>query len=311
MRIAICHDWPVHYEQEYTWRDGLAAAIRELAKRHEVKFWVEGKKSLIEHPYFPIHVSQNIRDEVKAYKPDVILMWGDLTRPNAEPLSTLGRPMALCFAGGAASGPTLPHFDHIFVESQVYFDRFSAAGRSVSRAFGTNTELFTPMDSHKHFDAIFPATFAAWKRHNIYAEAVRGLPACAVGYMIPNHEEFCWKACEAAQVLTLPHVSAETLHRLMGASKTCVITSHETGGSQRTVLEALSMNLPVIVMEDSDKTSEYVRQAGGYIVPPKPDLIREAILNAEPQTTRQWVLDNYSEYKYAADLETGLLSLCS
>lgn len=314
MRIAVVHDWPIHFEQEYTWRDGLCAAIKELGKRHEIKFWVEGKENaVIPHPYFPIYVSSNIPAEVQQFNPDVILSWGDTTRPNAAPLSELGKPHALCFAGGAPFGPTAQYYDHFFVESAVYFDEFKAKGASVSRAFGTNTELFQPEPrQNKQFDSIFPATFASWKRHNLFSNAVAGLRACAVGYMQPgDHEDYCYKDCLARGVLTLPHVSAEVLRYLYAASKTCVITSTAQGGSQRTVLEAMAMNVPVIVTKDSDKTTEYVREGGGAIVQPNPAAIYAAILDWRDKqlNTRDYILSKWSEFKYADALEAGLQSL--
>jgi hypothetical protein len=313
MKIAFIHDWEVNYEQELTWKDGLSAALKELSSRHEVRLWVEGKTAnIIPHDYFPIHVSPTIPDNVEAWNPDVILFWADCTRPNAEPCSKIGKPMALCFAGGDTKSLNTHLFRHFFVESSVYLDRFTAQGNSASLAFGTNTYLFQPISSqHKIFDAIFPATFADWKRHNLWSAATEGMPACAVGYMYDTHEDYCWKQCQKAGNLTLPHVSAEALRHLYAASRTCVVTSKHTGGSQRTVLEAMAMNVPVIVMDDSDKTTEYVRKVGGIIVPPEPDKIREAINNVKHEitNTRDHILKNHSEKTYAAAIESVLTQL--
>jgi len=312
MRIAFVHDWPVEWEQEYSWRDGLAAALRELGKRHELKVLVCAEEDIvIPHPYFPITATVDILGKVLQFTPDVILMWGDCTRPNAEPLSQLKKPMALCFAGGNPFGKTNKYFQHFFVESSVYLNRFHASGNSASLAFGTNTELFQPVEATKYFDAIFPATFADWKRHKIFAEATKGLNALAVGYMYMNHEQHCWQECQRAGNLVLPHVSHETLKRLYAASKTCVITSNSQGGSQRTVLEAMAMNIPVIVMEDSDKTTEYVREGGGVVVKPNPLAIKQAIHRdmGKDWNTRDYILNKWSEFNYADNLEKVLINL--
>lgn len=312
LRVAFVHDWPVHFEQEYTWRDGLAAAVKILSERHELKFWGEGPKAVIPHPYFPIHVSPNIPEEVKEFDPDVIISWGDCTRPNAEALSKLGKPMALCFAGGEPFGSTHQFYDHFFVESKVYKDAFEARGFSVSTAFGTNTALFTPLpNQQKVFDAIFPATFADWKRHDLYSKATKGLTACAVGFMYHDHEQYCWEACEKAGNLVLPHVSAEALQRLFAASRACVITSRSGGGSQRTVLEAMAMNIPVIVTEDSDKSSEYAQEARTPMVAPDPEAIRKAIeeWKDKPVTTREYILSKWSETHYADALDAWIQSV--
>ena len=315
MKIAIIHDWDVVPEQEITWMDGLAAAVKELGKRHQVRFFVCGKTEyILPHPYFDIYVSTNIKDDVGDYAPDVILMWADCTRPNAEPLSELGIPMALCFAGGNTQGETVRYFDHVFVESEVYKQRFEVQGVSVSTAFGTNTELFQPLTGQqKVFDVLFPATFAEWKRHKLFSRSIQGLRSCAVGYMYFDHEVDCWQDCEKVGSLVLPHVSAMALKRLYGASKCVVVTSTAQGGSQRTVLEAMAMNIPVIVMSDSDKTTEYALEGGGYICDPEPAKIREKIEKVmnEPVKTRDYILSKWSHIIYADNLEEKLLELCS
>lgn len=313
MKIAFIHDWQVDWQQEYDWRDGLCAAIKELSKRHEVKFWVQGIKQIIPHPYFPINVSNDIVTEVTEFNPDKIIIWGDTTRPHAKLLAPLNKPMALCFAGGHTDGEARNYIEHYFVESEVYKSRFEAQGCSVSTAFGTNTELFQSIPAqHKLFDALFPATFALWKRHSLWAEATKGLKACAVGFIYETHEQECWQVCESAGNLVLPHVSAEALRRLYAASRCVVVPSRSDGGSQRTVLEAMAMNIPVIVTGDSDKTTEYVRAGGGQIVAPTGVDLKEAILNCiipNPQevNTRDYILKNWSEYTYAAAMEKWIL----
>ena len=182
-------------------------------------------------------------------------------------------------------------------------------GRSVSTAFGTNTDLFKPKMKPKVFDAFFPATFADWKRHKpLFAPAVYGLRACAVGYMYDSHEDWCWKSCEEAGVLTLPHVSAEALVHLYGSSHSVVITSRSDGGSQRSVLEAMAMNIQCIVMADSDKTSEYILAANLKPVEPHPQAIHEEILRVRGTTTnaRNYIMQNWSEQHYADAILKGL-----
>ena len=302
MRIAFVHDWPFYAPQELTWKDGLAAAVKVLSQRHEVRFYVVGPDAVIDHEYFPIHVSSNIYRDVKEFNPDKIIMWADCTRDNAAPLAELGKPMALCFAGGSVDGPTNMYFDHFFVESRTYFDAFTVRGKSVSYAFGTNTDLFKPQpNQQKYFDTIFPATYAGWKRHHIFAEAIKGLNACSVGYIIPAEKIF-YDKCEAAGALALPHVSADVLVKLFAASHTCTITSYTNGGSQRTVLEAMAMNIPLVVCKDSEKTSEYVLEAGeGKLVETNPNAIKEAIfeMRTKQVNTRDYIMSKWSHVHYA------------
>jgi glycosyltransferase involved in cell wall biosynthesis len=314
MRIAFVHDWEPDIYQELTWKDGLAAAIQILRANHELEFFTVGSTNFdLPHPYFPIHFRKAGSDfvtDVRSYNPDVILHWGDCTRPHASLLAELGKPMALCFAGGDPDGPTMQYFQHFFVESAVYKQRFELLGRSVSTAFGTNTKLFKPMEINKQFDVVFPATYAGWKRHILFTEAVSGFKSVCTGFMYDDHETECWQYPRDRGVLTLPHVSPETLRWLYAASGVCLITSHSGGGSQRTTLEAMAMNLPVICMEDSDKNSEYVREGGGSIVKPDAGIIHEEIkrvlaLETYPNT-RAYIMEKWSEFKYAQALEDGL-----
>lgn len=311
MRISFVWDWEPEYHQSVTWQDGLAAALRELINRgHEVQVLCAGNlDSFIGHPYFQIIETSNIPNLVKLFKPDVILHWGDTTRPNAALTAELGIPMALCFAGGEMNGGTERYFQHIFVESEVYKPGFMRKGIPVSTAFGTNTELFKPMpEQPKYFDTIFPATFATWKRHELYAKATNGLRSLACGYIYHDHEQENWQVCLDNGVMVMPHVSAQGLHYLYGASKVCVIPSRSDGGSQRTVLEAMAMNLPVIVT-DSDKFDF----AEGKVFQAEPLItdLRTMInmaLDSEV-STRDYVVANWSEHTYADALEAGLMGL--
>lgn len=327
MRIAFVHDWEPDFQQEMTWHDGLAAALRILSQRHELRFYTMGAEGDDwHHDYFDIHVTQTpfLVEDIRQFKPDVILHWADCTRPNAGPLATLGIPMALCFAGGDPMGPTNQYFDHFFVESAVYKERFEAAGCSVSTAFGTNTELFQPVPGMvKQFDTIFPATYCEWKRHYLYREATKGLRNVTAGFMYPDHERDIWEECITDGILTLPHVSAETLRFLYAASRVCVIPSKASGGSQRTVLEAMAMNVPLVLTEDG-KGVEYMREAKemgfavGELSSSDPheireridDLLRPAANGASYRSHgRAYVMSKWTETHYADALEAGLQSL--
>lgn len=314
MKIAFVHDWNVNFQQELDWQDGLSAALRELENRgHIVHRIVCGTNdSFVPNPLGDIYVRRDIVAEVNKFQPDVILHWADMTRPNARPLSELGIPMAICFAGGEPLGENYPFFQHIFVESVVYKRVFDEADMPCSIAFGTNTDLFRPIEQNKVFDTIFPATFAAWKRHDLYASATRGLKSVACGYMYDTHEQECWQECLRMGTTILPHTSAEVLHYLYAASRVCVVTSLSSGGSQRTVLEAMAMNLPLIIT-DSDKF-DYA-QGKAYVCEPDAQTIRgyiDAIIDGEGEAnTRDYILQNWSHIQYADALEKGLESICA
>jgi glycosyltransferase involved in cell wall biosynthesis len=303
MKIAFVWDWTPEYWQSFTWADGLAAALVELQKRgHEVKVYAD-TDLMIPNPMLQI----NPIYELDGTWPDVFLHWADMTRPNLWKNLEYNKPMALCFAGGERITIQTEEWDHIFVESKTYYDTFKEKGFPVSMAFGTNTDLFKPVQQTKIFDTIFPATFAGWKRHNIFAESTKNLLACAVGFMYKTHEQECWQVCVDAGNLVLPHVSAEVLHRMYASSKTVAITSESIGGSQRTVLESLAMNIPCIVT-DSDKYD----YDGVIRVEPTAEAVKQAILDYRDKETdtREYILNNWSHIQYADNLEKGLLSIC-
>lgn len=317
MRIAFVHDWDVNYQQELDWQDGLAAALAELEKRgHTVKRYVCGPQlSTIQNPLGEIYTTPDMMMSVAECEPDVILHWADMTRQSATPLAELGIPMAICFAGGEVESYNTALFDHIFVESEVYKEKLNAADyNNVSIAFGTNTDLFTPIEQNKQFDTIFPATFAQWKRHDLYAHATMGLRSLAVGYIYHEHEQECWQECLKLGTTILPHVSAQVLHYLYAASRVCVIPSLSSGGSQRTVLEAMAMNLPLVIT-DSDKY-DYAHASGGvFVAEPTVESIRghiDALLDGEHEVnTRDFVLENWSHITYADAIEKELLKICA
>lgn len=307
MKIAFIWDWQPSYEQAVTWKDGLAAALRELSRRgHDVTLYTDCSDT-IHHPWFDIKPIFTMGYS----EPDVILHWADMTRPHASEHFRLDIPMAICFAGGEALGENVDLFDHIFVESEAYRKKFADAGYSVSTAFGTNTELFKPEPrQQKIFDVAFPATYALWKRHNLLAQATKGLRTVTAGYMYPNtRESECYEVMQDNGALVLPHVSAEALRAIFAASKCVVIPSRSDGGSQRTVLEAMAMNIPVIVT-DSDKFD----WEGLHRVEPNAPAIREMIdkLNADnwPTNTRGYIEENWSHITYADAIEKELLRIC-
>jgi hypothetical protein len=59
-------------------------------------------------------------------------------------------------------------------------------------------------------------------------------------------------------------------------------------------------------------TTEYLNESGeGTIVEPNAGAIRQAVESSigRKVNTREWVLENYSEYVYAAKIRDGILSL--
>lgn len=328
LRIAFVWDWDQDPLQLLTWEDGLYGALQELRKRgHEVEVYTLCKalNGSITRDGMPIRIfshPEELEALITHLNANVVLHWADMTRPNAGVGRKLGIPQAVCFAGGNQFGAQWPNFDLFFVESEDYKHAYLKRGMETMTAFGTNTKHYDPehqfvKGQKKIFDVCFPATFAAWKRHPLFAEATYGYRTACAGYMYDDHETECWEKVQESGSFVLPHLPAGGLRHLYGASRTCLITSANNGGSQRTVLEAMAMNVPVIVMQDSDKTSEYVHDARelgysvGEVVPPEVPFIRRAIEDWKDRkcNAREYVLSKWSHQAYADQIEAGLNKL--
>lgn len=314
--MAFVWDWPNPWVQMISWRDGLSKAIYLISQEWDVKCYSIGKDTTFYHDYFPIYLkptSEELAKLILKEKPDAILVWADMGRPTIPYLANKGIPMALCLAGGTFRD-YVDVFELFFVESKVYKEQLEREGKNVVQAFGTNTELFKPRKQKKIWDAIFPATYASWKRHKLFAEAL-GDKGLTCGWMYTSHEVDCYGVCQEKGMMVLPHTPADVLTYLYNASRTCVITSNSQGGSQRTVLEAMAVGIPPVVMADSDKTTEYVEESGfGKIVLPDPQEIRDAVNELianppDPQKGIDYIKSKYTAEIYAQKVKEGILSI--
>lgn len=291
------------------WKDGLAAALRHLSILHTVGVYADIHEPL-PHDYFDIDPIYRL--DYAAKYADVICVWGDMTRPHIRELAGHGKPMVNMFAGGELFTENTDIFDHIFVESQVYLDQFLERGYSASLAFGTNTEIFKPIEKQeKVFDVFFPGAYAAWKRHKLLAETCDPeFLVCTAG-VSQEIEKECYEDMQEAGALVLPFVGPEALNVLYNSARTVVVPSHSEGGSQRTVLEAMACNVPVIAT-DSDKFD--AMEDHGYTANPDPESLFDAIditLGEAPEDTRSYIEREWSHITYANKIEKELCRLVS
>lgn len=313
MRLAVTNDWADPKSAVFWNKDGFLKMLQVLKERDgwEVVFFKKSDRSFSwPHDCVDIRFSPNPAQAVRDFKPDAILYFSDLSRPIIEELNDYPCPKAICYSGGRFTNYERM-VDLIFVESKTYVKWFAERGIKAIQAFGTNTELFKPYNQPKFFDAFFPATFASWKRHHLFAEAM-GDKGLLCGWWQPNEMIIIEKAFKC-RTGVLHHQIAESIALLYSMAKVVLVTSHDTGGSQRTVLEAMACNIPLVVMSDSTMTSEYVREAGeGMICEPNVEDIRKAveIMKDKKVNTREWIMKNYSEYVYADKVRDGILSLC-
>lgn len=321
MKLAIATDWGDKKSAFYSNKDGFLKMLQVLRDRDgwETRMFRKHPEETFvwEHDCVVAHISPNPAQAVLDWKPDAILLFCDFSRPISGELYGKGIPIAQCYTGGRFT--TYAHVpDIVFTESKSYIQWMKDQRvKKVVQAFGTNTELFKPYPKQpKYFDALFPATFASWKRHNLFAESLGERGVCCGWWQ--DREMDIIQDIVGKNVGVLHHQIAESMALLFNMARTVTITSDDTGGSQRTVLEAMASNVPVVVMSDSSMTSEYVRecQAAGFragsIVEPSPGVIRAAVdkeIAMGSTNAREWILANYSEYIYADKVRDGILSI--
>lgn len=242
MKLAFVCDLPK--EHFSYWNDGLRAALDYLVKKYNWQVSIfnlsSGQKTLDPDEY------------------DFGLFWGAFG--NKQHNRKYFKKQGLCFAGGPVSHPNLRNFDVVFTESSVDNEAIKQQGVLTVKAFGTNIKLFRPLpDQKKVWDYIFPAAFALWKRHYVFAQTVEERKALglAVGYMQPNGwEKETYEYCLSHGITVLPWVPVDALVWLYNASKICLVTADANGGSQRVILEAKACGLDVEVISESPKLLE-------------------------------------------------------
>ena len=312
MKLAVINDWADPKSAVFWNKDGILRMLQVLRDRDgwQTTFFKKHNRTFTwQHDYIELDFSPDPAKRLLDWKPDAILFFCDFSREILNELKDCGIPMAQCYTGGLFTKYENVA-DIIFVESKSYVDWMKSRGLNVMQAFGTNTELFKPTNQPKVWDAIFPATFASWKRHWLFSEAM-GQKGLVCGWWQENETDVI-NSCFKFNTCVLHHQLPESLVHLYSMSKTCVITSNTNGGSQRTALEAMACNIPLIGMADSDKITEYLKECGqGEIVEPNVPDIRKAVerLRDTKVNTRDWIMKNYSEYIYADKIKKGIESI--
>ena len=284
----------------WQWSDGLRGAMQILEKEHEVCYHLDG----LRHDHTP----------------DLLMCWGGtLSKTYVEGMNYLGKK-ALFFAGGPKNNlESLRQWDIIYFENEIH--RLEAERSGLTKlgdtrhtycitAFGTNIQVFFPMKQPKIFDVIYPGAFGLWKRKDLFAQAVKGLKALSLGN-IQYHEPQCLDICIANDIAISADIPQSRLPYFMAMSKSVVVLPVAEIGGQRTVLEAMAMNIPVIVPSDAPLVVEFAQKGGGIIVDPTPEAIRNAILTVPDSNPKglEYINSEMTEVHYADRIKKGLESL--
>lgn len=290
MRIAIIWYFDKAKWVEPYWRDGHKSAFNVLKKEHDVDFFL-GTDIELEDKY------------------DFILLWDSSHSGFIPKLKDYKAKKGLCLTTDLGINmENLRNFDVVFTEAEPVSQLIRNEGIRCIKAFGTDVHFYNDEEKYrtKFFPAFYPATFSPWKRQDLFAEAL-GSDGVCLGTLQPDGGEIYSKCLEKGVRTIVGYVPAEIVRELYRMSRVVVITGWE--GSGRTVLEALAMNIPIIVTKDNHKAASYLREAeAGMLVDPNPPAIQKAywkMVNKKVKT-RDFVLRNYSGEVFAKQLLKGM-----
>lgn len=296
MVISFCWINGTKPRESGQWNDGLAAAMRIIEKEHTVTY----------HDQY----STTWEDC------DVILFWEAPCTAKGEyadfynQVRRSSKKKILLFAGGPIDYLDAVGFDLYLVESEINEREFEALELPWMRAFGVNTQVMKPMNREKKYQAFMQATFAEWKRHSLFANAV-GAEGCVAGRLQENDRQGYYD-CRDRGVTIFEEQPASKIAELINESHVVLNTASYWGGGQRCTLEAMACGVPVVVMSDSPKNMEYVIESGaGVVCEPNSEAIREAIEKAKVCSGGySYVQSKWTEKHYADNILKAINSIC-
>jgi len=290
-----------------SWCDGLYGAMDLLGKEKNLVIYVFGysdKPTTIERPNMTIFLRHDIKQlkyALSIHKPTIIFGWGTSFHDWAEIEDSTAKKILL-FAGGPYDYENASRkFDHIVVENAWDQNKFPNS----TVAFGTNTEVFKPIEGYnKTIPSLYPASFAKWKRHSLWAESMP-TGSLAVG-QYQDHEKECYEVCREFGHTTIPQVPMTLLPHFYNQSLGVCVTSEWFGGCQRAVLESMACNVPVLSTNDN-KCGEF---DGVWTVDPSAEELRQAFtqmvttfVTSKFDLRSEFIVGKYDHYTYAKKLK--------
>lgn len=264
--------------------DGLKMALDIVAKQYEVDWFLEGEAPGVDDGY------------------DFVCIWGVGSLPSCNTVDKYIHAKKILFCAGHPQDlANIEKFDHVFVESPAVYEQMLPFCKSISIAFGVDTDFFKPSNEEKILDVFFPATYSLWKRQDLFGQAVVGLKALTCGTMQPDGlslYDICNQNGVYTQVGLMP---AKLISQLYNMSRVVCVTAWH--GSERTILETQASNTPLVLVRDNELGVTLVTDET-IIVEPNPPAIRAGIDQALQKTvnTREFILKKYSAEKYAQEI---------
>lgn len=269
MKIAILWYWEKAEEIYPYWRDGLRGAIEHIGKNHEVDMYLGEVEP--EGTY------------------DAIIFWGDSNCPFFDKLDKYTCKKGIFLTTDPHNIENLRKLDVVYCESTPIYEKVRSAGIHAVKAFGTDTDFFSPDNTiEKDIEYFYPATFSPWKRQSELAYL--GDKLWCVGTLQPDGQREYDAVEKAGAHIAEGYFKAEYIRDLYRRTKRISIPAIH--GSERTVLEAMSCDiLPKITCLDNIRSRSYIAEYN----------------NSEYKTPRGFILNNYSHSLYAESILKGIV----
>lgn len=248
---------PAHYD---TWRDGLWAALRILARNFTIQYLNVNDIVVAERPSINYHLRPG------TFK--FILGWGAFGSPTDYFLTQLHtvhadpHPKALCIGGNAVP----PHenvtevYTLLFFETEWYRETISFHPL-IHQAFGINSNIYhkLPPKLDEHGDRVFEwdvlmvGHFLPWKRH-LYLATKEGRKL-AVGEIYQEYEVSATivEQLQEHGIEVTNMLPPRELADLYRTSRLVYFPMATVGGGERALLEARACGAEVEVAEDNPK----------------------------------------------------------
>jgi hypothetical protein len=268
LNIAFLWWWDRASEIMPLWRDGLRAAIEELEKDHKVSWFLDKTKPLPEDNF------------------DIILVWCDDACEFLQELPRYSAKKGLCLTTNPHNPGNLLALDAVFCESRPVLEEVRNLGAKGVLAFGTDTEFFRPSYQKKTIKYFYPATFSPWKRQSAISH--HGKKLLCVGTVQPDGVDE-YNACIKDGVrVEVGYFPVEKIRDYYRQSRVVLIPAIH--GSERTVLETMSMNMVPEVNPENVKARSFILE----------------YMDSVYKNPREFVEANYSAKKYAQTILNAL-----
>lgn len=270
MKIAFVWYWDRASEIMPNWRDGLRAAIEEIAKTNEVVWFLD----------------KQVPDPKDSW--DGVIFWDDSNSEFFYQLDNYNCPKALCLTTDPHNFDNLKKLNAVYCESTPVYNAVRSQGIRAIPAFGTDIAFFSPDDSvYKDIEYFYPATFSPWKRQSDIADL--GSRLTCIGTLQPDGALELAECQKNGVKVELGYFPAEKIRDYYRRSQAVIIPA--VHGSERTVLEAMACNiLPQVTNLNNVKSQSFIRE---YHL-------------SGCKSPREFIERNYSHKKYAKAILKGL-----